>query len=123
MGEAKRRRLSDIIEGQRERKRPWKSRRSRGLLVPTVHADGTPGAELLAKAIKAETAVDDAMAALRETAPQACDYPPDGGLDSHNALSELTDRMHRLVSVRKELQIIRAGIEAQLEIEEPVAAE
>ena len=73
------------------------------MMVPTIHLNGSPGERLLDEVREAGNAIDRAIHALADAAPNARDYYPQGADAYQAADAEHRSRLHRLVSVRDEL--------------------
>jgi hypothetical protein len=82
------------------------------MTIPTVHLNGTSKDELLRQLFDAGSAVQAAMKALGEAAPNGRDYYPQGPSAFTVAQSEHLARMMRLQRVRDELYDMAEKIDA-----------
>ncbi len=76
------------------------------MILPTVHLNGTSKNELARQLLEAHEAVQKAMEALQEAAPNGRDYYVQGASAIFDAQTEHFDRLGRLNSVAKELEEI-----------------
>jgi hypothetical protein len=84
--------------------------RVNGLIVPTVHLNGTSKDELIAQLDAALDALSVAQAALLRAAPNARDYYVQGVSAYARADAEHVSRMQRLNSVKSELQQLAIAV-------------
>lgn len=87
--------------------------------TPTIHMNGTPPEQLVEQLLKAYRAVDDAMSALAEAAPNGRDYYPQGPDAVQEATEEHWSRIKKLRSVYADLE--EMVISVQDEIDERAA--
>lgn len=80
------------------------------MAIPTVHLNGTNGDDLLAQVNKAERAVDQALRALSNAAPNKRDYYPQGDAAWKQAVQQHMARVDRLSDVAKELEQLAEAI-------------
>jgi hypothetical protein len=83
------------------------------MLAPTIHVNGTSADRLISAVCDAGSAIDDAMAKLREVAPNARDYYPQGANAIQTAQGEYLDMLAKLNAVRSELQDLALKIDRQ----------
>jgi hypothetical protein len=83
-----------------------KEGRTMTITLPTVHMNGTSRDELIRTNLKALTAVQSAIEAVRAAAPNGRDYyvQPVGSL--RKAMDEHLDRLTKLTDVKDELTLI-----------------
>lgn len=82
--------------------------------VPTIHLNGTSARELVDQIETAMGALQTAITALGETAPNGRDYYPQGPTAIGEAGREHQARIDRLQGVRQELEALYAGIDEQV---------
>jgi hypothetical protein len=93
------------------------------MIYPTIHAEGTPGEELLQQATEGIAAVWRALEAMSAAAPHAYDYSPQGPNAYHDALRDYINLMDRLMSVLKDLQALAQHIRAAISDQQARSAE
>jgi hypothetical protein len=80
------------------------------LTFPTVHINGTNGADLLEQQLNARSAIFDAMKALQDAAPNGRDYYPQGPGAINCAIEEHSSRRASLERIYRELGQIAEAI-------------
>lgn len=87
------------------------------LALPTIHLNGTNGADLKEGWERTYSAIGEAKRALQETAPNMRDFyvQKDGNANFEKARNEHFERLQKLESVRQELVALCEGVDAQLE--------
>lgn len=83
------------------------------MMTPTVHLNGTSKDELVRQLLCAATALGEAQQALREAAPNARDYYPQGPDAFAQAQREHVKRCHTLLEVEQELMRLYDAIDEQ----------
>lgn len=76
------------------------------MIFPTVHLNGTNRGVLIEQLLAARDAVNNAMEALRNAAPNGRDYYPQGSRMIYQATDEHVARMLKLEEVHRELTLI-----------------
>jgi len=84
--------------------------------IPTVHLNGTNGAELRDRLLDAVIALRAAMNAMYDAAPHGRDYYVQGDGATSAAMREHADRLAIVGEVARELETICEGVLAQLEV-------
>ena len=77
---------------------------AREISKPTIHLNGTAGADLLDAYLEASDALRKAMEALRNAAPNGRDYYPQGESAVHRATEEHRARHQALKAVYDDMQ-------------------
>jgi hypothetical protein len=72
--------------------------------LPTIHLNGTSGAELMAQAEAAHLAVLEAIEAVAKACPNARDYYPQGDNAYKQAAHEHGERLFALQAVQRDLE-------------------
>jgi len=80
------------------------------MITPTIHLNGTSRDSLLTGYRNAYDAVDDAISALKQTAPHGRDYYVQGDNVITAAVSEHFARLNALESVKTQLETICLAI-------------
>lgn len=83
------------------------------LTVPTIHLNGTSKERLIEALCEASGKLNEAYAALKETAPNGRDYYVQGNTALINAIAEHSSRLRRIDDVRKELNQLAIAIDEQ----------
>jgi hypothetical protein len=84
------------------------------MTTPTVHLNGTSRESLLEGYCDAGRAVNDAIKALQDAAPNDRDYYIQKDKDAfRNAVAEHMDRIERLINVRVELEVLAEAVADQ----------
>lgn len=83
------------------------------IATPTIHLNGTSAGCLRTDLSAATISIQNAVAALAETAPNGRDYYTQGPRAYEQARIEHQTRMHKLADVIRELRIIGEAIVAQ----------
>lgn len=81
--------------------------------IPTVHMNGTGAETLLEQTTEAARAVDEAIDKIRAAWPNGRDYYVQGDNALREAQAEWQARVDKLMGVKKELEQIMLGIDAQ----------
>ena len=84
------------------------------MIFPTVHLNGTSGADLLSQTVDAMLALSDAMKALQNAGPHGRDYYVQGPRAIDAAMSEHRARLAQLEAVQADLVAIYESIDAQM---------
>ena len=86
------------------------------MIFPTVHLNGTSGADLLSQTTDAMLALSDAMLALQAAAPHGRDYyvQQDYWNAFPRAQDQHWDRIEKLKAVQADLVAISEAIHAQM---------
>lgn len=80
---------------------------------PTIHLNGSDSESLLSNYMNALTAVQEAIVAIRMTAPHGRDYYVSGDAAIHAAMHEHSNRLAMLEAVRGELDMLAAHVVEQ----------
>lgn len=83
--------------------------------VPTIHLNGTPKLMLLHWLEQSHEALEDAIKALKGTAPNGRDYYTQGPAALEQATREHMDRLRRVTDVKDEVAALMVAIERQAE--------
>lgn len=81
--------------------------------IPTIHINGTDRGTLLTGHTAAIVAIDKALDAIAEIAPNGRDYYPQGPNAIFRATADHAHRVRLLLDVRNDLNEIAEGIGAQ----------
>ena len=85
------------------------------MTFPTIHLNGTPGADLMSQTVDAMLALSDAIKALQAAGPNGRDYYVQPGNNRFaQAQQQHEDRLARLEAVQAELVEISESIHAQM---------
>lgn len=85
------------------------------MIFPTIHLNGTSGADLLSQTDNAMIALSDAIKSLQSAGPNGRDYYLDGDVTAFaQAQQQHCDRLARLEAVEAELVAISESIHAQM---------
>lgn len=74
------------------------------MTLPTIHLNGTSVESLLEDNDKAYRALDLALSAMRQSAPNGRDYYPQSPSAINSAIDEHQERMRKVYEVMKELE-------------------
>ena len=80
------------------------------MIYPTVHMNGTSHEVLLRQALRACEALDAALAAMAEAAPNSRDYYPQGDGAFLQAVGEFNDVVGNVRSARTHFEIIASRL-------------
>ncbi len=83
------------------------------LAIPAIHLNGTSAERLILALCRASTAIDDAYAKVKLTAPNGRDYYTQGVKTMEQAEREHHSRLTRLDAVKDELDEIVMAIDRQ----------
>jgi hypothetical protein len=83
------------------------------MIMPTIHNNGTGKESLLNQTLDTMTAITDALGKLREAAPHARDYYPQGEEAYKTARTEHEARIQKLMEVYTELETMAIFISDQ----------
>lgn len=84
------------------------------MITPTIHLNGTSGADLLSQTVDALIALSDAIKALRAAGPNGRDYYVQQKANFAQAQQQHWDRLAKLESVQADLVAISEAIHAQM---------
>lgn len=80
------------------------------MILPTIHINGTPKAQLLESTLEVKDAVETAWALLRSNGPNGRDYYPQGQEATNQAIQEHCARLTALEDVMRDLQAMAEHI-------------
>lgn len=80
------------------------------MIIPTIHNNGTSGSILLQQVLDSKHALQEAVKALCQAAPNGRDYYPQGPDAFRQAQAEHISRYNRLVGVEAELEALAIAI-------------
>lgn len=80
------------------------------MIYPTIHLNGTAKEDLVERWNDAYTAVVEAIGRLQESGPNGRDYYPQGPAAFTQAQAEHLERLHKLQSVRADLDELREHV-------------
>lgn len=83
------------------------------MTIPTVHANGTSKAELIAALCAASEALDAAYIAMKRCGPNGRDYYPQGPHAIGEAQREHFARLMRVVAVKEEIDRLTMAVDEQ----------
>ena len=84
------------------------------MITPTIHLNGTSGADLLSQTTDAMLALSAAIKTLQNAGPNGRDYYVQGPLAIDAAMSEHRARLAQLQAVQADLVAISEAIHAQM---------
>ena len=84
------------------------------MMLPTLHLNGTSGADLLSQTTDAMIALSDAMKALQIMGPNGRDYYVQGPRVIDAAMDEHLARIQKLEAVQADVMAISEAIYAQI---------
>ena len=84
------------------------------MITPTIHLNGTSGADLLSQTTDAMIALSDAIKALRAAGPHGRDYYVQQQANFAEAQQQHWDRIAKLEAVQADLVAISESIHAQI---------
>ena len=84
------------------------------MMFPTVHLNGTSGADLLSQTTDAMLALSTALDALKIMGPHGRDYYVQGPRAIDSAMDEHIARIEKLEAVQADLVAISEAIHAQM---------
>jgi len=82
------------------------------MILPTIHDNGTSKDQLVKELIDVHEALDTAYRVMKETAPNARDYYPQGPRKFAIAVEEHLGRLKRLDQIKEEIGELIRGIDA-----------
>jgi len=81
------------------------------MTIPTIHLNGTSKDRLIEDLCNASNALNDAYAALKQTAPNGRDYYPQGDDALRKATQEHMSRLKRLDEIKGEINKLTIAID------------
>lgn len=84
------------------------------IITPTIHLNGTIATRLLEPLSAAFDKLEEAYAALKETAPNGRDYYVQGDHAMGRAVNEHMKRLARIDAVKAEVEMLILAIEVQV---------